>query len=102
MYDADWCLESDVVTDLGLKVHRLVQQLSTVRNEKARLRKETNLKKRAVYLKKKAEAEEKSAQNRKESMKEVYRRQGKEEKRAAFAAEGRYGPSSKKRRGNDD
>ena len=44
-----------VLSGEELKVHRLVQQLSTVRNEKARVRKETNLKKRAVYLKKKAE-----------------------------------------------
>jgi len=91
-----------VLSGTEKKVHVLMQQLGTTKNEKAALRKQADLKRRGVYLKAKAMQESKSAERRKELMKAVYKKVGKEEAKAAAANEWRSRPKKKQKGDGDD
>lgn len=92
-----------VVMDAGEKrVHRLMQQLGTLSKEKEKTRKVAQLKSRTAYLKRTALQEAKTNQRKKEELKQVYRRLGKEEKKRAFQASSNAGVRSKKRRKVED
>ncbi|EDQ90423.1 uncharacterized protein MONBRDRAFT_635, partial [Monosiga brevicollis MX1] len=63
------------------KLARLMQQLNTINKDKQQKRNQAQAARRAEYLKAKAIEENKSAQRRKEALKQIYRSDGKEEKR---------------------
>ncbi|KAF9114329.1 Glycoside hydrolase 2 (Mannanase, beta-galactosidase) [Mortierella sp. AM989] len=82
------------------KIYTLMQQIHTLKHEKDRKRAEKEKEKKVVYEKKKAK-ETANYENRvKRERKEIFRTQGKEQKRQALKEAG--GRRTKKRKGSDD
>jgi ribosome biogenesis protein BMS1 len=80
------------------KVHTLLQQLATLKHEKADIRKASQLKNREERMKKQALVDAKGAVRRKEELKQVYRRIGKDKAKRDFQEQQGKGVRSKKRR----
>ncbi|KAF9175672.1 Glycoside hydrolase 2 (Mannanase, beta-galactosidase) [Mortierella sp. AD011] len=82
------------------KIYTLMQQIHTLKHEKDRKRAEKEKEKKAVYEKKKAKDTANYENRLKRERKEVFRTQGKEQKRQALKEAG--GRRTKKRKGSDD
>jgi hypothetical protein len=80
------------------KTHVLLQQLGTLGHEKEATRRTANAKRKVVHLKKQALIEARKAPRKKEELKALYRRLGKEEAKREFEAQGMSGRHSKKRK----
>ena len=78
------------------KVTHFINQLNTVRNEKAAKAKVKNAEKRAEYIKKKKAVEEMDVMKRKERAKEYYKQEGQKRAREAASAGGRPAKKAKK------
>eukprot|EP00051_Salpingoeca_urceolata_P033969 m.22984 g.22984 ORF g.22984 m.22984 type:complete len:1182 (+) comp7018_c0_seq1:219-3764(+) len=65
------------------RVQTLIQQLNTIKHDKAKKRQAANTKRRLEHLKKTSKEDERRSIKRKEEMKKAYKQKGLEEKRAA-------------------
>jgi len=79
------------------QVHKLLQQLSTLKHEKADIRKAAQLRNKERRMKETAIKEAKGAIRRKEELKQVYRRIGKDAAKRAFNEQ--KGRAKKRRKG---
>ncbi|KAF9360034.1 Glycoside hydrolase 2 (Mannanase, beta-galactosidase) [Mortierella sp. AD094] len=82
------------------KIYTLMQQIHTLKHEKDRKRAEKEKERKVVYEKKKAKDTANYENRVKRERKEVFRTQGKEQKRQALKEAG--GRRTKKRKGSDD
>lgn len=71
------------------RVANLIQEINTIKNEKAAKAKARNLEKRAEYLKKKAAVEKIDVEKKRERAKEFYKSEGQKRAREEAAANGR-------------
>ena len=83
------------------KVHRVLQQLATLKHHKDAKRKASAAKAREKYLALNKIEEDARADRKKAEMKELYRRQGKEAKKREFQAQGGGRFSKKMKRSVD-
>jgi hypothetical protein len=84
------------------KKHLLLQQLGTLGHEKEATRKQSNLKRRAEHLRKQALEDARKAPRRKDELKALYRRLGKEESKRLASEQGFGASKHKKRKVNKD
>lgn len=92
-----------VVLESGeMKVHRLLQQLNTLKHHKDDKRKEQQKRSLVKHMKAKAIEDAARGERKKADLKTMYRQMGKEVKRKEFAAQGRHAGKGSKRAKTDD